>query len=73
MSTSCRSGNGCALSERAVEGLAQDEEPGECSGAPGARGTVALGLRRFMPLDLTAGAFLPRFDFNECNPPKVPF
>ena len=36
--------DGCALSQRAVEGVAQVEEPGERGGAAGARGTVALAL-----------------------------
>ena len=34
--------DGCALPQRAVEGVAQVEEPGERCGAPGARGGVAL-------------------------------
>ena len=33
---------GCALSRRAVEGVAQVEEPGERGGAPRARGRVAV-------------------------------
>jgi hypothetical protein len=34
--------DGCALSQRAIDGVAQVEEPGERGGAPGARGGVAL-------------------------------
>ena len=34
--------DGCAVSQRAVEDVAQVEEPGERGGAPGARGGVAL-------------------------------
>jgi hypothetical protein len=37
-----RTRSGCALSQRAIDGVAQDEEPGERDGAPGARGAVAL-------------------------------
>ena len=33
-----------ALSQRAVEGMAQVEQPGELGGAPGARGRVALAF-----------------------------
>ena len=33
---------GCSLSQRAIEGVAQVEKPGERGGAPGARGGVAL-------------------------------
>jgi hypothetical protein len=34
--------NRCAVSQRAVEDVAQVEEPGERCGAPGERGAVAL-------------------------------
>ena len=42
--------DGRALPERTLEDVGQDEEPEERSGAPGARGGVALALARFMVL-----------------------
>ena len=38
--------DGRAVSQRAVEDMAQIEEPGERGGAPGTRGGVALALMR---------------------------
>jgi hypothetical protein len=44
-----RTRSGCALSQRAIDGVAQDEEPGERDGAPGARGGVAVTLAGLHP------------------------